>query len=85
MVNAIKWLSALAIVSALAGCVTTDYASQLGEPNFGYRRAFSVDSFDPSTLMNGPYASKYSQAPCLAADYRCSPQAQLFWAESEPR
>jgi hypothetical protein len=84
MMSHVKWLSALGVVSALSGCATTDYMSQLAQPHFGYR-AFSVASYDPSSLMNGPYAEKYTAAPCLASDYYCSPRAQIFSAESAPR
>lgn len=77
-----KLLSSLIMCLALSACAT-DYASQLSEPGFGYRRLdFAEENVDPAMLMNGIYASKQLspstalQAFCLS-DYRCSHQSQL--------
>jgi hypothetical protein len=78
-----KLLSSLIICLALSACAT-DYASQLSEPGFGYRRLdYSEDNVDPAMLMNGIYASKQLNGPSLPLrafclnDYRCSPQSPL--------
>jgi hypothetical protein len=79
-----RLISALMLPLALAACATTDYVSQLSQPNHGLR-ALPAFSLEPSALMYGPFAPKPSQVPCVAADYRCTPQMQLFWADSAPR
>ncbi len=78
-----KLISSLIVCLALSACAT-DYASQLSEPNFGYRMMhYSEENIDPAMLMNGSYASKQLNGPsiplrafCLS-DYRCSQQSQL--------
>lgn len=78
-----KILLSLVICLALSGCAT-DYASQLAEPGFGYRRLdYSEGNVDPAMLMNGTYASRQLSSPlmpwgafCLT-DNRCSQQSQL--------
>ncbi len=77
-------LSALAVSLALSACASTDYASQLSQPNFGRWVPPSV-SLDPAALMYGPLAPRPSQVPCYTADNRCTPQLQLLWADSAPR
>jgi hypothetical protein len=85
----VKLVSTLLICLALSACAT-DYASQLSEPGFGYRRLdYSEGDVDPAMLMNGGYASKQLNGPstplrafCLS-DYRCSQQSPLWssgWA-----
>lgn len=75
----------------LSACAT-DYASQLSEPNFGYRTLkYSEENLDPSMLMNGTYASKQMNgfyagksygAYCLTG-YRCS-QSTPQWSGWDP-
>jgi hypothetical protein len=79
-----KLISALIFSMALSACATTDYVSQLSQPNYGLRALPSVN-VDPSALMYGPFAPRPSQVPCFTADYRCTPQLQLLWADSAPR
>jgi hypothetical protein len=79
-----KLVSAFVILLALSACTTTDYVSQLSQPNYG-RRAVPAFSLEPSALLYGPFAPRAAQVPCVAADYRCTPQMQLFWADSAPR
>jgi hypothetical protein len=79
-----KLISALVISMALVACASTDYVSQLSQPNFGRWVPPSV-SLDPAALMYGPLAPRPSQVPCYTADYRCTPQLQLLWADSAPR
>jgi hypothetical protein len=79
-----KVISAVIFSMALAACASTDYASQLSQANFGVRAVPSVN-LDPSALMYGPFGPRPSQVPCFAADYRCTPQLQLLWADSAPR
>jgi len=78
-----KLLSSLIICLALSACAT-DYASQLSETNYGYRRLdFSEENVDPAMLMNGVYASKQLNGPSLPlgafclSDYGCSRQSPL--------
>jgi hypothetical protein len=85
-----KLISSLVVCLALSGCAT-DYASQLSEAGFGYRRVdYSEENLDPALLMNGTYASKQLNGPstplrafCLS-DYRCSQQSQLASSAWEP-
>lgn len=77
-------LAALVFSMALSACASSDYASQLSQPNFGRRLVPSVN-LDPTALMYGPLAPRPSQVPCYTADNRCSPQLQLLWADSAPR
>lgn len=79
-----KLVSAVICSMALSACATTDYVSQLSQPNFGVRAPHAF-SLEPSAIMYGPFAPKPSQVPCVAADYRCTPQMQLLWADSAPR
>ncbi|MGO9945782.1 MAG: hypothetical protein ACLPWG_02900 [Steroidobacteraceae bacterium] len=79
-----KLISALILPLALSACATTDYVSQLSQPNFGVQAPHAF-SLEPSAIMYGPFAPKPSQVPCVAADYRCTPQMQLLWADSAPR
>jgi hypothetical protein len=83
-ISNLKLVPILMVGLGLSACATGDYMSQLSSPNFGKRVLPSVD-LDPAALSYGMYAPKFSQTPCLAADYRCSPQTQLLWAESAPR
>jgi hypothetical protein len=71
-----KLISSLGLSLVLSGCAT-DYASQLSEPNFGYRVLYSRDPADPAQLMNGLYTlGSAGTAFCLT---RCSREAPL-WA-----
>jgi hypothetical protein len=78
-----KLISSLIVCLALSACAT-DYASQLSEPNFGYRAMhYSEQNLDPAMLMNGIYASRQLNGPSTplqafcSTDYRCSQQSQL--------
>jgi hypothetical protein len=61
-----KLISAVVFSMALAACASTDYVSQLSQPNFGRWVPPSV-SLDPAALMYGPLAPRPSQVPCYTA------------------
>jgi hypothetical protein len=75
---------------SLSACAT-DYASQLSEPGYGYRRLdYSEENVDPAMLMNGTYASKQLNGPSMPlqafcfTEYRCSQQSQLRFSGWDP-
>jgi hypothetical protein len=69
-----KLIVSLALCLALSACAT-DYASQLSQYNFGYRRLSPKDPADPAQLMNGLYsAGPAGAAFCLT---RCSWETPL--------
>jgi hypothetical protein len=87
-----KLVLSLIICLALSAC-TTDYVSQLSEPNFGrHGLKYSEGNVDPTLMMNGVYASKQMNGPDVSAplevfcltEYRCSQQPQLWASGSAP-
>jgi hypothetical protein len=66
---------------ALSACAPSISASDLMRPNFG-RNPNPTVLLDPPFVINGQSGFSVSQSPCLPANYRCSPQAQVQWAEN---
>jgi hypothetical protein len=65
----------------LSACATTISESDLLRPNFG-RNVNPTVLLDPPYVTNGQSGFAVTQAPCLPSSYRCTPQAQIQWAEN---
>ncbi|HEY2679394.1 MAG TPA: hypothetical protein VGI65_20670 [Steroidobacteraceae bacterium] len=79
-----KALTAVVIAGCmglLSACATTISEADLMRPNYGLN-PHPIVLLDPPYVTSGQSGFSVTQAPCLPSSYRCTPQAQIQWAEN---